>query len=83
MCEQKMKYIVINDENPILFPITIPHDWFKNLGLVEDITSAGFLDIFVEDGKLKICTSGYSQKLGIGPKPGDEELIRTKFFLWG
>jgi hypothetical protein len=83
MADQRMKYIVINNQDPIVFPITIPHKWFVDIGLYKDcITSAGFADIYIKDGNIEVEVSGGSQSLGLESKEEDAEKIKMKLMLW-
>jgi hypothetical protein len=68
-----MKYIILEQSIPILFPDHVNHSDFKKLG---NITSAGFVEIDIDDEKINVRVYGESVTLKLKPMSGDNILIK-------
>ncbi len=66
------KYVMLDERTPILFPAYLEHREFKNIG---NITSAGFVSIYIENGKLIVDSYGKSDTLGLEAKKEDGPTI--------
>ena len=71
------KYVVINGDDMIIFPPTMAHSQFKNIG---NITSAGLIRIFSEKGSVNgVRCFGESVSLKIKSDPKhDEKIIQER-----
>ena len=74
-----MKYIIFNDNLPVIFPDDIHHIQVAN-GLREyKPTSAGHMTVGLdEDEELTIMTHGEAETIGMEPGNDDEEIL-TEF----
>lgn len=69
------KYVIINSYYPHVFSEVSTHDEYRGM----NVTSAGFGNLFMEDGKLKVTVHGKSVSLGIESYKGDADIIRRLF----
>jgi len=69
-----LKYIVITEDNPVVFDPIIPHNSFTNVG---HITSAGFCRVFYdrETKRIKYHCYGESTSLKIKSQESDSALL--------
>ena len=68
-----MKYVMINDDKPIIFFDIQNHNEFIRMG---NITSAGFISIRKDDNGNILCkVYGKSTSLKLSPAEHDEEMI--------
>ena len=73
------KYVVINENDMIIFPPTMSHSQFKNMG---NITSAGLIRIYGGEGSgAGIRCFGESTTLSIRSKPQHDELVARGLFV--
>ena len=53
---ERIKYIILNDEIPILFPDFVNHSYMAERFSCDKITSAGFVQLVVEKVKITLGT---------------------------
>ena len=70
------KYIKTWDNQIIVFPASMKHSDFKKYRPV----SAGFIDIYPEDGKMVCNCHGRSTTLGLDSDERDSLLSRIQYF---
>jgi len=73
---ERMKYVIVNEDTPILFPAMVDHNFFVQ-GL--NVTSAGFVDIeariLPEGYELIVYVYGQSTTLKKHSRTEDTEII--------
>jgi hypothetical protein len=68
---KEMKYVVVNDTQPILFSTSQKHSEFKHF----NITSAGFCAIRYTNSQYEVSCYGESISLNLKPKDYDHKAI--------
>lgn len=68
----ELKYVVLKDGTPIIFPATHQHHEMQAIG---EIDSAGFVKIYIVDKRICAATYGESASLKLRPKEDDAILI--------
>ncbi|MFA5355268.1 MAG: hypothetical protein WC302_00820 [Candidatus Paceibacterota bacterium] len=73
----KLKYVMIDNCIPIIFPDLIVHKHFDFLcHLYSQITSAGFFHVDKDSsGNLKAVVYGFSQSLNLKPATADSDIL--------
>lgn len=83
----RMKYIMVEFEHrdagnqitPILFPEAIVHqhmlEFMQRSPYRADLVSAGFVDIYVEDGRQVVSCYGESESIGCKSRGADDAFI--------
>lgn len=72
-----MKYVIIDDIFPVVFPGAVSHRAMRGLGT---ITGAGFVKFHTQDGLLDVAVFGHSQTLEMHAQPEDAETIKRILF---
>lgn len=77
--DMTLKYIMINESIPIIFPETMPHESIKvEHGL---ITSAGFIQLYERDNAIQAKVYGRSHGLRLDSHPEDTVFIEIMLGL--
>lgn len=77
----KFKYVVKDGIAPVVFSECQKHSDFQHA--CSPITSAGFGEIYFEDGGLKVSCWGRSISLNIDSNPAIDERLIRKLFVEG
>lgn len=77
-----MKYIILNDNTPVIFPDTASHDF---IAANRRVRSAGFCMVETyrnqfDDIRAKVTTWGRSESLNIDSSPEDASILERLFF---
>lgn len=78
-----MKYIILSDNTPIIFPDSVSH---KNMANGRQVKSAGFCRIETrrneyDDVVANVCCWGNSDSLGINSQTMEDEKIIASMFM--
>jgi len=84
----RAKYLILdnmsdfgNTDGPIIFPEFERHAAVANrYGGKEHVVAAGFVQVYVDEGKLAVSCFGKSEGLGVESREGvDESMVRRMF----
>ena len=70
---RRIKYVIIQDSTPILFPVYIDHSSMANK---ENVESAGECEISAHEGQVVVWCGGRSVSLDVKSRPEDANTIK-------